>query len=88
MDLEKNYKEALQEIGYQLEQLYEEEVDPALGNGGLGYERGAGSNKFNYIISRLAACFLDSIATLSYPGWGYGLRYTYGIFKQTIKDGY
>lgn len=64
--LEKNYADALMDIGYKLEELYEEENDPALGNGGLG---------------RLAACFLDSLATLNYPAWGYGIRYSYGIFK-------
>lgn len=66
IDLEENYKEALMEIGYNLEEIYEEEVDPALGNGGLG---------------RLAACFLDSMASLDIPAWGYGIRYDYGIFK-------
>jgi len=60
------YKEAISELGYKLESIYGEEKDPALGNGGLG---------------RLAACFLDSMATLNYPAWGYGLRYSYGIFK-------
>jgi starch phosphorylase len=64
--LEKNYSEAIEELGFNLENIYENECDPALGNGGLG---------------RLAACFLDSLATLNYPAWGYGIRYSYGIFK-------
>jgi glycogen phosphorylase len=72
LDLEDNYREALDGLGFDLERLYEEEPDAALGNGGLG---------------RLAACFLDSLAALDMPAWGYGLRYNFGIFKQRIKDG-
>jgi glycogen phosphorylase len=63
----------LSELGFRIEDVINQEHDAALGNGGLG---------------RLAACFLDSLATLNYPAWGYGLRYRYGIFKQEIIDGY
>ncbi|KAJ2988664.1 hypothetical protein NUW58_g3856 [Xylaria curta] len=66
-------KEGLAELGFQIEDIIGQEHDAALGNGGLG---------------RLAACFLDSMATLNFSAWGYGLRYRYGIFKQEIIDGY
>lgn len=73
LELSGAYAEALKKLGYDLEAVAEQEPDPALGNGGLG---------------RLASCFLDSLATLNYPAWGYGLRYKYGLFKQNItKDG-
>lgn len=67
LGLQGKYGEALRHLGYSLEELQEQEQNAALGNGGLG---------------RLAACFLDSIATLDLPGWGYGIRYKYGMFKQ------
>ncbi|TBM14480.1 glycogen phosphorylase [Hafnia alvei] len=65
-------KQALDEMGLDLEELIDEEIDPGLGNGGLG---------------RLAACFLDSMATLALPARGYGIRYEYGMFKQNIVNG-
>lgn len=65
--------EGLHDLGFRMEDIISQERDAALGNGGLG---------------RLAACFLDSMATLNYPAWGYALRYRYGIFKQEIIDGY
>jgi glycogen phosphorylase len=63
----------LEDLGFRIEDIISQEHDAALGNGGLG---------------RLAACFLDSMASLNYPAWGYGLRYRYGIFKQELEDGY
>ncbi|MDB4305971.1 glycogen/starch/alpha-glucan phosphorylase [bacterium] len=66
-------REAMQMLGLNLDTIIEEEPDPGLGNGGLG---------------RLAACFLDSLATLDYPAYGYGLRYDYGMFSQAIEDGW
>ena len=69
----KDVKEALDEMGIDLNVIEDEEPDAALGNGGLG---------------RLAACFLDSLATLGYAAYGCGIRYHYGMFKQKIKDGY
>ncbi|KAJ6899776.1 alpha-1,4 glucan phosphorylase L-2 isozyme [Populus alba x Populus x berolinensis] len=73
LELSGAYADALRELGHELEDVAGQEPDAALGNGGLG---------------RLASCFLDSLATLNYPAWGYGLRYKYGLFKQLItKDG-
>ena len=69
----KEVKEALEEMGIDLNVIEDQEQDPALGNGGLG---------------RLAACFLDSLATLGYASYGCGIRYRYGMFKQKIRDGY
>ena len=66
-------KEVLEELGMDINVIEDQEPDAALGNGGLG---------------RLAACFLDSLATLEYPAYGCGIRYKYGMFKQEIKDGY
>jgi len=66
-------KEALDELGLDINVIEDQEPDAALGNGGLG---------------RLAACFMDSLATLEYPAYGCGIRYKYGMFKQEIKDGY
>ena len=70
---EKEIREALDELGFDLNVIEDQEPDPALGNGGLG---------------RLAACFLDSLATLGYCAYGCGIRYRYGMFKQKIENGY
>ena len=73
MGLKDEVAKALKDLGYTYEELADVEPDAGLGNGGLG---------------RLAACFLDSMATLDIPSFGYGIRYNYGIFRQQIKDGY
>jgi len=73
LGIKDQYAEALSELGYDLETIAEMERDAALGNGGLG---------------RLAACFLDSMATLNLPAWGYGIRYSYGMFRQSIVNGF
>ncbi|MEG0368971.1 MAG: glycogen/starch/alpha-glucan family phosphorylase, partial [Hungatella sp.] len=70
---QKEVREVLDELGFDLNVLEDQEPDAALGNGGLG---------------RLAACFLDSLATLGYPAYGCGIRYRYGMFKQRIEDGF
>ncbi|HVN42861.1 MAG TPA: glycogen/starch/alpha-glucan phosphorylase [Steroidobacteraceae bacterium] len=70
-ELVQEARESLSELGYDLDRVAHEEIDPGLGNGGLG---------------RLAACFLDSLATLQFPAVGYGIRYDYGIFTQVIDE--
>jgi starch phosphorylase len=72
LGLEESVEKAMRDMGYVLEEIREQEYDAGLGNGGLG---------------RLAACFLDSMATLALPAYGYGIRYEYGIFFQRIKNG-
>ena len=73
LGLRETCRQALGNLGVDLEQIEESEPDAALGNGGLG---------------RLAACFLDSLATLGMPGYGFGINYEYGLFRQEIDDGY
>ena len=72
LDLEKSYRAAIDELGFNLDELYEEEPDAGLGNGGLG---------------RLAACFMDSLSSLDYPATGFSILYEYGLFKQKLVDG-
>ena len=73
LEIKEVVEEGLHDLGISLNEIEECELDPALGNGGLG---------------RLAACFLDSLATLNLPGHGYGIRYKHGLFDQKIVDGY
>ncbi|MCY1713718.1 glycogen/starch/alpha-glucan phosphorylase [Caproiciproducens galactitolivorans] len=73
LGIEEDYRTALSEMGLKLDALYDQEPDAGLGNGGLG---------------RLAACFLDGLATQGYPATGYSLRYEYGIFRQKLVDGW
>ena len=73
LGLEENFRAALKDMGVKLDRLYEQEPDAGLGNGGLG---------------RLAACFLDGLATQGYPAMGYSLRYEYGIFRQKLVEGW
>ena len=73
LGLEENFRKALADYGIKLDNLYEQEPDAGLGNGGLG---------------RLAACFMDGLATQGYPAMGYSLRYEYGLFRQKLVDGW
>ncbi len=73
LGIKEQCREALAELGLDLDKIEETEIEPGLGNGGLG---------------RLAACFLDSMSSVGVPAYGQGIRYKYGLFKQTIKDGY
>jgi starch phosphorylase len=73
LGISEQVRQAVQDLGLDLDDLLDQEEEPGLGNGGLG---------------RLAACFLDSLATLQIPSIGYGLRYEFGIFDQTIRDGW
>jgi starch phosphorylase len=73
LGIHESCRQALSNLGADLDEVEATEPDPALGNGGLG---------------RLAACFLDSLATLGMPGYGYGINYEYGLFKQEIENGY
>ena len=70
-DLEEAYRNALMEIGYDLEDIYEDEIEFALGTG---------------LCGRIVGEYLDSLATLNIPSWGYGLRYEYGLFEQEIGE--
>lgn len=72
LGLTETYREVLAEMGFSLDEICETELDPGLGNGGLG---------------RLAACYMDSLATLGYPAKGYSICYEYGLFKQKILEG-
>nr|NJM01742.1 glycogen/starch/alpha-glucan phosphorylase [Desulfobacula sp.] len=73
LDMEEVARKALSDLGFDLDAIEEEEWDPGLGNGGLG---------------RLASCYMDSVARLRLPGYGYGIRYDFGIFYQVLKDGF
>ena len=73
LEVKGTFSEGLRQLGYSLEDLVEKERDAALGNGGLG---------------RLAACFLDSMASENLPAWGYGIRYQYGMFRQEMHEGF